>query len=105
MALQGLGISTNLARESFSHCGLLHQLTALEIGVVDGRTSADEVDDCLWGLTQLRCLQLSFQQEGATALLLCVAQNGVISLRAARKAGCPELLSIHCVHHCRASRG
>ena len=53
--------------ETFTHCGQLHQLTALEVGPVTGCFHPEQFDDCLWGLTQLQSLRLRFDL-GASAL-------------------------------------
>ena len=61
-ALRKLCMCAHTSPQAFGHCGLLCQLTALEVGPLTGRPHDSHLDDCLWGLTQLQRLRLHFSQ-------------------------------------------
>ena len=57
-ALRSLSMLAYTSLDTFSHCGLLHQLTALEIQPVTYRLDLAQLHDSLWGLTRLQRLRL-----------------------------------------------
>lgn len=70
-ALRKLCMLAYTSPQAFGHCGLLCQLTALEVGPLTGRLQDSHLDDCLWGLTQLQRLRLHFKQGATAVLVLC----------------------------------
>jgi hypothetical protein len=94
-ALRKLCMLAYTSPQAFGHCGLLCQLTALEVGPLTGRLDDSHLDDCLWGLTQLQRLRLHFSQ-GATAVLVlcrnmttCHKQQSIIG-----SAGCAVVFNV-----------
>lgn len=65
-ALRSLSMLAHTSLDTFSHCGLLRQLTALEIQPVTNRLDIAQLHDNLWGLTRLQRLRLHFDM-GAIA--------------------------------------
>ena len=57
-ALRRLCISGHTSADTFGYCGLLRELTALEVGTLTEGGYDEQLNDALWGLTRLQRLRV-----------------------------------------------